>query len=76
MSILQKHLLTGFKFLKNACYVIAILCTFFKYCALFQLHKGRGIKVKCMKRVDGNKERFIWRENDKGDEDIMIKIKF
>ena len=48
---------------------------FFKYCALFQLHKGRRIKVKCMKRVDGNKERFIWRENDEGDED-MIKIKF
>ena len=51
-------------------------CALFSNTALFQLHKGRGIKVKCMKRVDGNKECFIWRENDKGDEDIMIKIKF
>ena len=27
-SILQKHLLTGFKFLKDACFVIAIISTF------------------------------------------------
>ena len=29
-----------------------------------------------MKRVDGNKQRFIWTENDEDDEDIMMKMKF
>ena len=28
LSILQKHLLTGVKFLKDAYFVIALLCTF------------------------------------------------
>ena len=42
---------------------------------LFQF-EGRGIKNKCMKRVDGNKEHFIWAENDEDDENIMMKMKF
>ena len=68
-SILQKHLLTGFKILKDACFVIAILC-------IFLLHEERRIKVKCMKRVNGNKEHFISAENDEDDKDILMKIKF
>ena len=47
-----------------------------QYCALFQLHEGRGIKVRCMKRVNDNKECFIWAENDEDDEGIMMKMKF
>ena len=40
---------------------------------LFQF-EGRGIKNECMKRVDGNKEHFIWAENDEDDENIMNEV--
>ena len=29
-----------------------------------------------MKRVDYNKEGFIWAENDEDDQDVMMKMKF
>ena len=64
MSILQKHLLTGFNFLKDACCLIAILCIFFS-CMIWRKRN----KIKCMKRVDSNKEHFIWAKNDEDDED-------
>ena len=47
-----------------------------EYCALLQLYEGRGIKIECMKRVDGNKKRFIWAENDEDDKGIIMKMKF
>ena len=49
-----------------------MLVLLWQCCALFQLNEGRGIKVKCMKREDGNKEHFIWAENDED----MMKMKF
>ena len=47
-----------------------------EYCALLQLYEGRGIKIECMKRVDGNKKRFIWTENGEDDKGIIMKMKF
>ena len=31
---------------------------------LLKLNEERGIRVKCMKRIDGNKDKFNWAAND------------
>ena len=42
----------------------------------FQLDNEKGIKVKCMKRVDGTKDCFNWNKNDEiyYEEDLFCHV--
>ena len=45
---------------------------------LLKLNEERGIRVKCMKRIDGNKDKFNWAANDEfyyEQEEILCQMK-